>query len=157
MRQKNSENQKRKGRIRVRNKKNKGKNKDRNRGTDNKESENKPRINLGLGSDETNDEEHDSDINKDDLNKNGDTNPRITLHEEDEADPPNEGHGVLSFGGEKLDFERAHEIRTEKETTSAIKQRKEECMKVKNTLEYDQNEENLDVVKSDEGQFYSLK
>lgn len=143
-------------------KKNKGKNNVENQGEDSNQSTTKPKIKFALDDKEDDEDSekvpsNEHKFNVDGLAPNGDTDLRITLEDEEEADSPNEQTVTLESGAEKLDFAHAHEIRTERESSPIIRQMKEECEKVKENYEYDEEEEKLEVVKSDEGRFYSLK
>ena len=50
-----------------------------------------------------------------------------------------------------------HEIRNERDTSPVQKQIKKECDEVKKRISYNSEEEALDVVKSEEGKFYSIR
>jgi hypothetical protein len=62
--------------------------------------------------------------------------------------------GILRSG---LNFKTGHEIHSEKETSPIRKQIKEECQNIKNQIAFDEDEEIIDVVKGEEGEFYSVK
>lgn len=110
---------------------------------------NKPKINFAFGSDdliETEGEEQDSPTN-------GEGTPEQFKNNSSEESKIN-----LSLQSEDgINLANGHEIRKERDTSPVQKQIKEECDKIKDNIPYDSEEEDLDVVKSEEGKFYSIR
>jgi hypothetical protein len=57
----------------------------------------------------------------------------------------------------KLDFENFHFIKTDRFSEEMREQIKEECEHIKERFSVDEDEQNLEVVKADEGEFYVIK
>lgn len=113
-------------------------------------------LKITLGDEVEGDSSPNSENNTLGVDEHGDTNLKITIEEMEESNEQPETVS-LSFGVNKLDFEHAHEIHTEKETSPVARQIKEECLEIKKKIVFDEEEEYVEVVKSDEGKFYTLK
>lgn len=63
----------------------------------------------------------------------------------------------LGLGKTGLDFAHGHEIHLEKDTSTGLEKIRQECEEVKKKIPFNEEDEHLDVVKSEEGKFYSVK
>jgi tetratricopeptide (TPR) repeat protein len=100
--------------------------------------------------------------NTDGLDSEGQTNLKITLNNGDdrfEDDSEEEVEDDKNYGVRKnrLNFETSHEIHEDKDSSPIRKKNKEECKEIKQKIIFDEEEENLDVVKGEEGEFYTLR
>ena len=87
--------------------------------------------------------------NKPNLFKKGETN--FKMEEKKEA------LFSLNFSENTINLLNGHEIHDAKDTSPVLKKTKAEWEEVKKGIEYNTKEEHLDVVKSEEGKFYSIR
>jgi len=69
-----------------------------------------------------------------------------------EADADEESKEIDS-----IDLSNGHEIHEDRDTSPFQRKIREECNKIKENIVYNSEEEDLDIVKSEEGQFYSIR
>jgi len=127
-----------------------------------KEKAKRPQLKFDVPDDKENnsdesDESSDNVPNTVGMSPEGATDLKITLNQIDESDDKPQTVN-LSFGSHKLDFEHSHEIHTERETTPVRIKIKKECDEIRKNIEFDEDEEDIGVVKDEEeGTFYTLK
>ena len=63
----------------------------------------------------------------------------------------------LGLGSTGLNLAKGHEVHLEKDTNEGQQKIREECEQIKQNIPYNEDDEFLDVVKSEEGKFYSVK